>query len=153
MLAAAKREVSTLRLLLERRGLEVLITEDIVLAATSSSFGPDVLKLLLEERGADVRITHNVILAAAKREVSTLRLLLERRGSEAVITEQFVEAAAKSCEGLENLELLREMRGASLNFGDELAAEIERQILKLSRERETREKRVREKREKQERFL
>ena len=142
-----------MRLLLEQQGEEIRITENVVIAAASNPVDPDVFKLLLEKRGSDVRITQNVLLAAAVSELSTLRLLLERRGSEAVITEQFVEAAAKPYEGLENLELLREMRGASLNFGDELAAEIERQILKLSRERERREKRVRERREKQERFL
>ncbi len=136
LLAAAEGEISTLQLLLERRGSEVLITEDIIVAA-ANHYDPDILKLLLEEEGADVKAAHNVLLAAAKGSESTLQLLLEHRGSEVLSTEKLVEAAEKSNGDLDDLENL------SLKSGDELVAEVERQVWKWWQRNEISEKRLR----------
>ncbi|TEY15959.1 hypothetical protein BOTCAL_2527g00010 [Botryotinia calthae] len=55
-----------MKLLLEERGAEVVITEEVVKAAAGNvSSGKEVMKLLLEKRGADVVITEDVIKAAA----------------------------------------------------------------------------------------
>ena len=85
-------------LLLEQRGADVMITEEVVKAAAGNFWnGKEVMTLLLEQRGADVMITEEVVKAAAGNEGSgkeVMTFLLEQRGADVTITEEVVKAAA-----------------------------------------------------------
>lgn len=55
-----------IKLLLEYREADVVITEEVVKAAAANEeSGKEVVQLLLEHRGADVVITEEVVKAAA----------------------------------------------------------------------------------------
>ncbi|CAD6446264.1 b7a5bf77-39d6-4c44-a99b-040df980e6b2, partial [Sclerotinia trifoliorum] len=63
-------------LLLEKRGAEVVITEEVVKAAAENRYsGKEIMMLLLEKRGAEVVITEEVVKAAAENRKSGSRLL------------------------------------------------------------------------------
>jgi len=85
-------------LLLDQRGEEVEITEEVVKAAAGNgSSGEGVMTLLLNRRGDEVKITEEVVKTAAGNIWSgagVMTLLLNRRGDEARITEEVVKAAA-----------------------------------------------------------
>ncbi|KAH7310162.1 hypothetical protein BKA65DRAFT_559174 [Rhexocercosporidium sp. MPI-PUGE-AT-0058] len=106
-----------MKLLLEQRGADVVITEAVVTAAAENNkSGEKVMKLLLEKRRADMVITEAVFLAAAGnrgngREV--MKLLLEKRGADIVITEAVVKAVADRFDQ-EIMKLLLEQRGADM---------------------------------------
>ena len=53
-------------LLLDRRGDQIQITEDVVKAAASNGWnGKEVMALLLDRRGDQIQITEDVVKAAA----------------------------------------------------------------------------------------
>jgi len=55
-----------IRLLLELRGAEIQITEEVVKAAAGNyGSGEEVMRLLLEQRGAEIQITEEMVKAAA----------------------------------------------------------------------------------------
>ncbi|KAL7935416.1 ankyrin repeat protein [Trichoderma chlorosporum] len=86
-----------LSLLLDRRGDDFKITEDIVEAAVSGDmFCMEMLSLFLQRRGHDFTITEDIVKAAVIKGfqgLEILTLLLDRRGYEFKITEDIVEAA------------------------------------------------------------
>ena len=102
LLAAASIENAKemMALLLDRRGDQIQITEDVVKAAASNwGNGKEVMALLLDRRGDQIQITEDVVKAAASnygngKEV--MALLLDRRGDQIQITEDVVKAAASN---------------------------------------------------------
>ena len=111
------KEVVTL--LLDRRGADVQITEDVAILI-ARKFNKEVMALLLDRRGADVQITEDVVKAAAgnlesAKEVVTL--LLDRRGADVQITEDVVKATAtKKGNGEEVITFLLDQRGADVKI-------------------------------------
>ena len=83
-------------LLLDRRGDDIPITEEVVKAAAGNQeSGNKVMTLLLDRRGDDIPITEEVVKAAARSE-KVMTLLLDRRGDDIPITEKVVKAAARN---------------------------------------------------------
>ncbi|KAK4220683.1 ankyrin repeat-containing domain protein [Podospora fimiseda] len=96
-------------LLLEKRGDDVKITEEVV-SILAGKFGKEVMALLLENRGDDVKITEEVVKAAAGNEgcdEKIIEFLLHQRLSSvrASISEE-VYLAASACGQLAVLDLL-----------------------------------------------
>jgi hypothetical protein len=103
-------------LLLDQRGDEVKITEEVVKAAAGNRIsGKEVIALLLDQRGDEVKITEEVVKAAAGNRISgkeVIALLLDQRGDEVKITEEVVKAAAgNGSSGKEVMALLLDQRG------------------------------------------
>jgi hypothetical protein len=73
-----------LALLLDRRGDQIRVTEDIVKAAASNwRNGKDAMALLLDRRGDQIRVTEDIVKAAARNSINgkeVMELLLDRRG-------------------------------------------------------------------------
>jgi hypothetical protein len=87
-------------LLLNRRGADVPITEEVVKAAAGNS-NKEVMMLLLDRREAEVPITEEVVKAVAgnwRSGKEVMMLLLDRRGADVQITEEVVKAAAGNVE-------------------------------------------------------
>jgi hypothetical protein len=105
-------------LLLEQRGVDVIVTEEVVKAAAGNErSGKEVMTLLLEQRGANVAISEDVVMAAAGNGDSgkVMSLLLERCKDEVKISEEVLKAAAGNEEsGKEILMLLLEWRGPNV---------------------------------------
>jgi ankyrin repeat protein len=99
--AAGNKEVGKdmMTLILDRRGREILITEDVVKAAAGNKgSGKDIVTLLLDRRGNEIVITEEVVKAAAtnwNNGTGILNLLLDKRGAEIKITEDVVKTVAK----------------------------------------------------------
>jgi hypothetical protein len=90
---------NVMALLLDRRGDEIIITEEVVKAAAGSYEGKNVMALLLDRRGDEIIITEEVVKAAAGNEdkgKAVMALLLDRRrgATAASITEEILIAAA-----------------------------------------------------------
>jgi hypothetical protein len=110
---------SVVALLLDQRGADVVITEEV--AASSRYNGKEVIALLLDRRGAEIVITEDVLKAAASNSKEVMALLLDRRGAEVVITEEVVKAAASSYyNGKEVIALLLDRRGAEFVITEEV---------------------------------
>lgn len=84
------KEIMTL--LLDRRGDQVFITEEVVKAAAGNDGnGKEIMTLLLDRRGDHVSITAEVVSAIAGRfDKETMALLLDRRRYQVSITEEVV---------------------------------------------------------------
>ncbi|KAF4946002.1 hypothetical protein FGADI_11505 [Fusarium gaditjirri] len=95
---AARFDREVMGLLLDERGNEVHITEDIVTSATSNGrHGKEVMRVLLDRRGNEFQITDTVIEATAQNTGSgaeVMKVLLKQREDEVRITELVVKAAA-----------------------------------------------------------
>jgi hypothetical protein len=112
-------------LLLDQRGTEVEITEDVVKAAAENwDSGKEIIALLLDRRGAEVKITENVVKAAAENWDSgkeIIALLLDRCGAEVKITEDVVKAAAENWDsGKEIIALLLDRCGAEVKITEDV---------------------------------
>ncbi|KAF6841013.1 ankyrin domain protein [Colletotrichum musicola] len=87
-----------MELLLDRRGDQITITEEVVKAAVGNwQNGEQVIRLLLDRRGDQITITEEVVKAAAGNERNgkeVMELLLDRRGDQITITKEVVKAAA-----------------------------------------------------------
>lgn len=97
--AAARRlGKKVMGLLLDRRGDEVKVTEDVVKAAAGNTLGGgEMIRLLLGRRDAEVKITEDVVKVAVGNTGSgeeILGLLLDRKDAEVKVTEDIVKAAA-----------------------------------------------------------
>ncbi|CAI7644417.1 unnamed protein product [Penicillium bialowiezense] len=85
--------------LLNRRGNEIQITDEIVAAAASNEYGKETISLLFDQRESEVHITEQVLVAAAgngNHGRKILSLLLERRGGDIKITPSVMEAASQN---------------------------------------------------------
>ena len=126
MLAAAGnyrsgKEVITL--LLDRRGAQITITEEVVQAAAGNYSGKEVMTLLLDRRGDQITITEEVVKAAAgnyRSSKEVMALLLDRRGDQITITEKVVQAAAGNYSGKEVMALLLDRRGDQITITEEV---------------------------------
>ncbi|KAL6900436.1 hypothetical protein GGI43DRAFT_49074 [Trichoderma evansii] len=91
-------------ILLDRRGSEVIITEDVVRAAArNKENGKEVIALLLDRRGDQFAINTEIINAAAKNSQSgekVMELLLNQRENQIVITEEIAKTAVRNKEKL-----------------------------------------------------
>ncbi|KAH6653092.1 hypothetical protein BKA67DRAFT_536788 [Truncatella angustata] len=106
---------NVVHLLLEHRGNETTITEEVVKAAAGNEWnGKEVMALLLAKRPDDVVITEGVVKAAVGNGLNgkkVMALLLEKRPDDVVITEKVVKAAAGNVwNGKEVMALLLEKR-------------------------------------------
>lgn len=93
---------TVLATLLNRRGNEIQITDDIVVATASSGYGKETMSLLLDQRGSEVHITEQVLVAAAgnwRNGRKVFRLLLERRGEDVKVTTPVMKAASRTIPG------------------------------------------------------
>jgi hypothetical protein len=111
-------------LLLDRRGDEVKITEEVVKAA-AKNIREEVMALLLSQRGDEVKITEEVIKAVAGNASSgkeVMALLLDQRGDEVKITEEVVKAAAGNYRP-KVMALLLSQRGHEVNITEEVLKE------------------------------
>ncbi|KIM92814.1 hypothetical protein OIDMADRAFT_107066 [Oidiodendron maius Zn] len=130
-----------IKLLLDRRGDEVKITDKVVEAAARNYNGKDVLTFLLDRRGDEVKITDKItdkVVEAAARSYNgkdVLTLLLDRRGDEVNITDEVVQAAAGNEDGgIGVMKLLLDRRGDEVKITDEVvqaAAGNEDGVMKL----------------------
>lgn len=129
-----------MKLLLDFRGDEVNITEEVIEVATGNTeCGKEIIMLLLDKNGNDVQIMEEVIKAAAENEKSgkeIIGLLIERGGDDLPITEALVKAMTKnSRNGKEIMALLLERRENKAH--DSSISDISdepRAVLKLSHE-------------------
>ena len=94
----SKNGKEVMSLLLDRRGDQITITEEVVKAAARNRVsGEEVMALLLNQRGDQITITEEVVKAAAGNHMSgekVMALLLNRQGDQITITEEVVKAAA-----------------------------------------------------------
>jgi hypothetical protein len=94
-----RMDETVVAILLEQRGADVQITEEVVEAAAGNwKSGRNVTTLLLNYQETDLQITKGMIMAAANnggdgKEVMTL--LLDRRGANAQIAEEVVIAVVE----------------------------------------------------------
>ncbi|KAK2590746.1 hypothetical protein QQS21_011558 [Conoideocrella luteorostrata] len=115
----------TMAALLENRGQDVHITEEVMRAAAGNrQNGREVMGVLLDHRGDEIIITEEVMKTAAENEFrgrEVMGVLLDRRGDEIIITEEVIEAAAanKHC-GREVIELLLDRHGDKITITEEV---------------------------------
>lgn len=112
-------------LLLDKRGDQFIITENIVKAAARNlRSGIEVMVLLLDRRGDQIMITDSIMRAAARNLRSgneMMALLLDRRGDQITDTESIVEAAKYNLGiGIKVMELLlaKQAKNGSNHTGD-----------------------------------
>ncbi|KAI9653168.1 MAG: hypothetical protein M1821_007708 [Bathelium mastoideum] len=113
------KEIVTL--LLDRRGDDIQITEEIVKAAVCNRDGEVVIEVLLR-RYPSLLITEEVLIKAARSTCGkkSIRFLLERDPS-LLITEEIVKAAASnSRSGKEIVTLLLDQRGDNIQITEEI---------------------------------
>ncbi|KAF6807956.1 ankyrin repeat domain-containing protein 28, partial [Colletotrichum plurivorum] len=122
-LSKGGKEVTAL--LLDRRGEQIIIAEEVVKAAAGNTKnGKDVMALFLDRQGDKIIMTDEVVKAAAGnkwngKEVMTL--LLDRRGKEITITKEVVKAAAgNKWSGEEVMTLLLDRRGKEITITEEV---------------------------------
>ncbi|KAB8228901.1 uncharacterized protein BDW43DRAFT_315402 [Aspergillus alliaceus] len=114
-----------IRLLLEQRGDQVQITEDVVKAAAGNLYhGKEVMALLLEQRGDQVQITEDMVKVAAGNKgdgKEVMAFLLEQRGDQVQITDDVVKAAAGNEDnGKEVMALLLKQRGDQVQITEDM---------------------------------
>lgn len=100
------------QLFLNRRGDQITITENVLMAAVANECGHSengIMGLLLEREGDQITITENVLAAAAANErngYTNIPLLLQWKESHVTITEKVLEAAATN----------KKLRGSILTY-------------------------------------
>jgi hypothetical protein len=110
-------------LLLDRRGADVQITQEVVVAAAENWLnGKDIMTLLLDRRSADVQITQEVVVAIIQNfDKNTVAFLLDCRGADVQITQEVVVAAAGNRRnGKDVMTLLLDCRGADVQITEEV---------------------------------
>lgn len=93
---AAFHRHATMKLLLDRRGADIEITEAVVQAAAGNwESSKEVMTLLLDRRRANIPITEAVVESIAREfDQEVMTLLLDQGGADIQITEAMVQAAA-----------------------------------------------------------
>ncbi len=84
-------------LLLDRRGADVQITEEVVKAAAGNWKCNELMTLLLDRVGIDIQIREEVVKLIAKEwgsDIEVMTSLLDRLGADVQITERIVGAVA-----------------------------------------------------------
>lgn len=118
--AANSNGKSVLALLLNKKGQDIEITEDILEAAARRN--TDSLELLLDRLGRKVPITERVVKSAARwGGKSALETLLNMRGEDVQITEEVViEAASNFSSSQETMQLLLDQRGEDVQITEKV---------------------------------
>ncbi|OQE19034.1 hypothetical protein PENSTE_c016G01255 [Penicillium steckii] len=103
--------VEVMELLLQKRGNEVRITQNVLIEATKEADDPQMISLLLERRDSGTTIDKDVFLAAAQRHrkgsEEVMQILLDECGSDLVIDDEILQAIARNeYEGLGMMKLL-----------------------------------------------
>lgn len=115
---------SMMELVLEKRGADVQITQEVVMAAARSMHEPeDVMKLLLEERRADVQITEEVVIAAVEnwcQPEGITRLLVKELGTNFQISEYLLIAVASNFAGEGVMRFLRAEHEAKVEITEKV---------------------------------
>jgi hypothetical protein len=112
--AAANNKPSVIKLLLDRKGDAVKVTDSVVqVAAANQESGVTIMKLLIEWRSKEINITNEVMQNAARNGKSGLEIIkhlvdfLDRGGHEVTITGKVLEsAAANLSSGLDIIQYL-----------------------------------------------
>lgn len=93
-------DTSFTQLVLDWKGDQVTVAEDIVTAAAGNSgSGAKVMGLLLNRKGDQVTVTEHIITATAKNSeigAEVIAVLLNRKGDQVTVTEDIVKAAAEN---------------------------------------------------------
>src|SRR4029077_2338057 len=108
-------------LLLDRRGDQITITEEVVtVAASNRTSGKEVMALLLARR--EITITEKGVECVPRSfDAKVMTLLLDRRGDQITITEEVVIAAARNDQnGTELMALLLDRRGDQITVTEEV---------------------------------
>lgn len=110
-------------ILLEQRGGDLRVTEEVVKAvARNGVSGAKIMRLLVEQRRSDVRITDEVIQAAATNTTSgeeVIQFLLQQCGEAMDLTESLVVELAGSF-NTTHMTLLLELRGDDVRITEEV---------------------------------
>ncbi|KFZ01163.1 hypothetical protein V500_00867 [Pseudogymnoascus sp. VKM F-4518 (FW-2643)] len=111
-----------MELLLDCRGDDVVITEEVIKAAAGNSESGTELMELLFSRQCTVKITEETAeIIAGSFHYKVMELLLDCRGDDVVITEEVIKAAAgNSRSGAELMGLLLDRRGDDVVITDEV---------------------------------
>lgn len=100
----------TMELLLQERGEEVQITQNVLITAASSANDLQTMRLLLDRRKPGTQINREVLLAAAKNDSKSsaiMDMLLDECGQDIVIDDEIIQEIAKNFdEGLEMMKSL-----------------------------------------------
>ncbi|RYP44113.1 hypothetical protein DL770_011510 [Monosporascus sp. CRB-9-2] len=110
-------------LLLNQRGTEVKITEEVVKAAAGSGYGgEEVMALLLDQRSDAIIVTPGLVkMLAGSFDVLVMEKLLTYCGDEVKITEEVVKAAAgNEYSSKETMALLLDQCGTEVKITDEV---------------------------------
>ncbi|KAJ4855373.1 ankyrin repeats (3 copies) domain-containing protein [Trichoderma breve] len=114
-----KNNEEAMALLLDHRGDQITITENIVRDA-ARSFNGKLMTLFLDRRGDQITITENIVRDAALNSNSeVMALLLDRRGDQITITENIVRDAARSSNS-EVMALLLDRRGDQITITENI---------------------------------
>jgi len=109
-------------LLLDLRGSEVKIPEEVVKAVAGNEFGVEMMNLLLDRRGSKVNISEEVVNVTVRNKRYRLKmtaLLLDR--PEVRITQEVVKAAVEDgSSGEEMISLLLDRRGSEVMITEEV---------------------------------
>jgi hypothetical protein len=111
--------------LFDRRGNDILVTEEVVKAAAGNEkSGKEVMMLLFKQRGDGILVTEEVVKAAAGNEwkaKEVMMVLFDRRGNDILVTEEVVKAAAgNENSGKEVMMLLFKQRGDGILVTEEV---------------------------------
>ena len=119
----SKNGKEVMSLLLDRRGDQITITEEVVKAAARNRVsGEEVMALLLDRQGDQIIITEEVVKVAAENlsGEKVMALLLDRRGDQIIITEEVVKVAAENLGGEKVMALLLDRRGDQITITEEV---------------------------------
>ncbi|KAK3346892.1 heterokaryon incompatibility protein-domain-containing protein [Lasiosphaeria hispida] len=120
---ATSFDQQVMTLLLDQRGTEVKITEEVVKAAArNGSSGKEVMTLLLDQHGIEITVTPKLVETLARSfNMSIMKRLLNQCGTEVKITEEVVKAAAgNGSSGKEVMTLLLDQRGTEVKITEEV---------------------------------
>ena len=116
-------DAECMALLLEQRGDEVKITEEVVKAAAGNrTSGNRVMELLLKQRVDGFEITQGLVAEMARLfNTECMALLLKQRRDQVKITEEVVKAAAENrTSGNRVMEILLKQRGDEVKITEEV---------------------------------
>ncbi|KAL6694003.1 ankyrin repeat protein [Trichoderma pleuroticola] len=114
-----------IRLLLNKGGHEIRITEDVLKAAAGNRYsGLEIVTLLLDRYGHEIEMTEDIVKAAVqndKQGLGIVSLLLDRCGHEITITEDVVKEALRNwyC-GPDIMSLLLDERGHEICITEDI---------------------------------
>ncbi|QVM13334.1 hypothetical protein D8B26_007942 [Coccidioides posadasii str. Silveira] len=126
---AGMHHYSMMNLLLDQRGADIIITEEVLKAAAGNEkSGKEMMALLLNQQDAHIKITEEVLKAAAGNEKSgkeMMALLLNQQDAHIKITEEVVKAAARNWHsGKEVMVLLLNQPEVNIKITQEMVTTI-----------------------------